>query len=73
MKTTTNVAYYPAVLVTALRDQDVLVPGFLMLDTIRKASGAGDEDLARSDRIYGYLQTLQEMRKPPRPLPRDFH
>lgn len=72
MKTTTNVAYYLAVLVTALRDQDVLVPGFLMLDSIRKASGAGDEDLARSDRIYGYLQTLQEMRKPPRPLPRDF-
>lgn len=72
MKTTTNVAYYLAVLVTALRDQDVLVPGFLMLDSIRKASGAGREDLARSDRIYGYLQTLQEMREPPRPLPRDF-
>lgn len=72
MKTTTNVAYYLAVLVSALRDQGVLVPGFLMLDSIRKASGAGKEDLARSDRIYGYLQTLQEMRKPPRPLPRDF-
>jgi len=72
MKTTTNVAYYLAVLVTALRDEGVLVPGFLMLDSIRKASGAGKEDLARSDRIYGYLQTLQEMRKPPRPLPRDF-
>jgi hypothetical protein len=72
MKTTTNVAYYLAMLVTALRDQGVLVPGFLMLDSIRKASGAGKEDLARSDRIYGYLQTLQEMRKPPRPLPRDF-
>lgn len=72
MKTTTNVAYYLAVLVTALRDQGVLVPGFLMLDSIRKASGAGKDDLARSDRIYGYLQTLQEMRKPPRPLPRDF-
>lgn len=72
MKTTTNVAYYLAVLVSALRDQGVLVPGFLMLDSIRKASGAGKEDLARSDRIYGYLQTLQEMRKPPMPLPRDF-
>ncbi len=72
MKTTTNVAYYLAVFVTALRDQEILPPSFLMLDSIRKASGAGKEDLARSERIYGYLQTLQELRRPPRPLPRDF-
>jgi uncharacterized Zn finger protein (UPF0148 family) len=72
MKTTTNVAYYLAVFVTALRDQEILLPSFLMLDSIRKASGAGKEDLARSERIYTYLQTLQELRHPPRPLPRDF-
>lgn len=72
MKTTTNVAYYLAVFVTALRDQEILLPSFLMLDSIRKASGAGKEDLARSERIYAYLQTLQELRRPPRPLPRDF-
>jgi len=72
MKTTTNVAYYLAVFVTALRDQEILLPSFLMLDSIRKASGTGKEDLARSERIYAYLQTLQELRRPPNPLPRDF-
>ncbi len=72
MKTTTNVAYYLAVFLTALRDQGVLLPSFLMLDSIRKASGTEKEDLARSERIYAYLQTLQEMRHPPNPLPRDF-
>jgi hypothetical protein len=72
MKTTTNVAYYLAVFLTALRDQGILLPSFLMLDSIRKASGTEKEDLARSERIYAYLQTLQEMRHPPSPLPRDF-
>lgn len=72
MKTTTNVAYYLAVYVTGLRDREVLTPNFLMLDSIRKASGAGKQDLARSDRIYTYLQTLQELRGGSQPLARDF-
>lgn len=72
MKTTTNVAYYLAVSVTGLRDREVLTPNFLMLDSIRKASGAGKQDLARSDRIYTYLQTLQELRGGSQPLARDF-
>jgi len=72
MKTTTNVAYYLAVYVTGLRDREVLTPNFLMLDSIRKASGAGKQDLARSDRIYAYLQTLQELRGGSQPLARDF-
>jgi AAA domain-containing protein len=71
MKATTNVAYYLASFVTALRDHDILTPSFLMLDSIRKDYGGGEKDLARSDRIYRYLQTLQEMRTQG-PLPRDF-
>lgn len=72
MKTTTNVAYYLAVFVTGLRDRDVLTPNFLILDSIRKDSGAGNQDLARSDRIYAYLQTLQELRGGAQSLARDF-
>ncbi len=72
MKTTTNVAYYLAVFVTGLRESDTLTPSFLMLDSIRKDSGSGAEDLARSDRIYSYLQTLQELRVGSTPLARDF-
>jgi hypothetical protein len=72
MKTTTNVAYYLAIFVFGLRDRETLTPSFQMLDSIRKDSGSGSEDLARSDRIYGYLQTLQEMRGGVGSLARDF-
>lgn len=73
MKTTTNVAYYLAVFVTGLRDREVLTPSFLMLDSIRKDSGSGFQDLARSDRIYSYLRTLQELRGGgPQALARNF-
>jgi cell division septation protein DedD len=71
MKTTTNVAYYLAIFALGLRDSEVLTPSFLMLDSIRKDSGAGDRDLARSDRIYSYLRTLQELRTST-PAARDF-
>lgn len=72
MKTTTNVAYYLAVFVTGLRDGDTLTPSFLMLDSIRKDSGSGVQDLARSDRIYSYLQALQGLRVGSTALARDF-
>ncbi len=72
MKATTNVAYYLAVLVTALRDREVLTPSFLMLDSIRKDYGAGEKDLARAERIYSYLRTLQDMRHTPSGLGADF-
>ena len=62
MKATTNAAYYLASLVTALRDRDILTPSFLMLDSIRKGHGAGVEDLARAERVYAYLRTLQDLR-----------
>ncbi len=72
MKTTTNVAYYLAVFINGLRDADTFTPSLLMLDSIRKDSGSENEDLARSDRIYSYLQTLQELRGGPTSLARDF-
>jgi len=72
MKTTTNVAYYLAVFGLGLRDSEVLTPSFLMLDSIRKDSGSGVQDLARSDRIYAYLRTLQELRGSSTPVGRDF-
>jgi AAA domain len=72
MKTTTNVAYYLGVFITGLRDSATLTPRFLMLDSIRKDSGANEEDLARSDRIYSFLQTLQELRSGPNPVAQDF-
>ncbi len=72
MKTTTNVACYLAIFVVGLRDQETLTPNFQMLDSIRRDSGSGSEDLARSDRIYSFLQTLQEMRGGARSLARDF-
>lgn len=73
MKTTTNVAYYLASLVTALRDPEVLTPSFLMLDSIRKASGGETRDLARAEHIYTYLRTLQDSRNNPGALRADFH
>lgn len=72
MKATTNVAYYLAVLATALRDRDVLTPDFMMLDSIRKDYGAGDKDLARAERVYTYLRTLQQMRDRGDALAADF-
>lgn len=72
MKTTTNVAYYLANMVTALRDSGILTPRFLMLDSIRKASGRETRDLARAEHIYAYLRTLQESRKNPGALGADF-
>jgi len=72
MKTTTNIAYYLAVFVIGLRDRAISTPNFLMLDSIRKDSGSGNQDLARSDRIYSYLQTLQELRGGSQSLARDF-
>lgn len=65
MKTTTNVAYYLANLVNALRDRAILTPSFLMLDSIRKASGRETRDLARAEHIYEYLRTLQDLRNSP--------
>jgi hypothetical protein len=72
MKATTNAAYYLAVLVTALRDRNVLTPSFLMLDSIRKDYGAGVKDLARAENIYSYLQTLHDMRHTRGTLSADF-
>ena len=72
MKATTNVAYYLAILVIAQRDRDVLTPSFLMLDSIRKDYGAGEKDLARAERIYGYLRGLQDARNQPGALAADF-
>jgi hypothetical protein len=72
MKATTNVAYYLAVLVTALRDREVLTPSFLMLDGFRKDYGADAKDLARAERIYDYLRTLQVSRSNPGALAADF-
>jgi hypothetical protein len=72
MKTTTNVAYYLANLVTALRDREILTPSFLMLDSIRKDSGSEGRDLVRAEHIYSYLRTLQESRNNPGALAADF-
>jgi hypothetical protein len=72
MKATANVAYYMAILVTALRDREVLTPRFLMLDSIRKDYGGGEKDLARAERIYDYLRTLQDMQHTPGALAADF-
>lgn len=63
MKATTNVAYYLSIFATALIDKTILTPGFLMLDSIRKDHGSGDEDLASAERIYRYLRTWQAMSK----------
>jgi hypothetical protein len=72
MKTTTNVAYYLANLVTALRDREILTPSFLMLDSIRKDSGSEGRDLVRAEHIYTYLRTLQDSRNNPGALAADF-
>jgi predicted nucleic acid-binding Zn-ribbon protein len=72
MKTTTNVAYYLANLVTALRDREILTPSFLMLDSIRKDSGSEGRDLVRAEHIYTYLRTLQDSRNSPGALAADF-
>jgi hypothetical protein len=72
MKATTNVAYYLAILVTALRDRQVLTPTFLMLDGLRKDYGGDEKDLARADRIYEYIRTLDDARKIPGALGADF-
>ncbi|HEX4345598.1 MAG TPA: AAA family ATPase [Solirubrobacteraceae bacterium] len=72
MKTTTNVAYYLANLVTALRDREILAPSFLMLDSIRKDSGSEGRDLVRAEHIYTYLRTLQDSRNNPGALAADF-
>ena len=65
MKTTTNVAYYLANLVIALRDREILTPSFMMLDSIRKDSGSERDDLVRAEHIYSYLRTLQASRNNP--------
>ena len=67
MKTTTNVAYYLATLVMAIRDRQILTPSFMMLDSIRKASGAERDDLARAEHIYSYLRTLHAAQPAGRP------
>lgn len=72
MKTTTNVAYYLANLVTALRDRAILSPSLLMLDSIRKDSGSEGRDLVRAEHIYSYLRTLQDSRNNPGALAADF-
>lgn len=72
MKTTTNVAYYLANLVTALRDREILTPSFLILDSIRKDSGSEGRDLVRAEHIYTYLRTLQDSRNNPGALAADF-
>lgn len=72
MKATTNVAYYMGLLVTAMRDRDILMPNFLMLDSVRKDYGGGEKDLARSERIYDYLRTLQSMRTTQGSVSADF-
>lgn len=72
MKATTNVAYYLAVLVTALRDREILTPSFLILDGFRKDYGGDEKDLARAGRIYEYLRTLQDARNIPGALGADF-
>ncbi len=72
MKTTTNVAYYLANLAMAIRDRDLLSPSFMMLDSIRKASGAERDDVARAEHIYSYLQTLHASRNQPGALRGDF-
>jgi predicted nucleic acid-binding Zn-ribbon protein len=72
MKTTTNVAYYLANLVTALRDREILTPRLLIVDSIRKDSGSEGRDLARAEHIYSYLRTLQYSRNNPGALAADF-
>jgi hypothetical protein len=72
MKATTNVAYHLAILVTARRDREILTPNFLILDGFRKDMGGDEKDLARADRIYEYLRTLQDARKIPGALGADF-
>jgi hypothetical protein len=72
MKTTTNVAYYLANLAMAVRDRQILTPSFMMLDSIRKASGAERDDLARAEHIYSYLRTLHTSRNQPGALRGDF-
>lgn len=72
MKTTTNVAYYLANLAMAIRDREILTPSFMMLDSIRKASGAERHDVARAEHIYSYLRTLHASRNQPGALRGDF-
>jgi len=43
MKATTNVAYYLAILVTALRDRENLTPNFLILDGFHKDMGRDEK------------------------------
>lgn len=57
---------------TALRDREILTPSFLILDGFRKDYGGDEKDLARAERIYEYLRTLQDARNIPGALGADF-
>jgi hypothetical protein len=72
MKTTTNVAYYLANLAMAVRDRAILTPSFMMLDSIRKASGAERDDVVRAEHIYSYLRRLHASRNQPGALRGNF-
>lgn len=72
MKTTTNVAYYLANLAMAVRDRAILTPSFMMLDSIRKASGAERDDVVRAEHIYSYLRRLHTSRNQPGALRGNF-
>ena len=50
----------------------MLTPTFLMLDSFRKASGGEEQDVARAEHIYRYLETLQLSRNNPGALAADF-
>jgi membrane-anchored protein YejM (alkaline phosphatase superfamily) len=72
MKATTNVAYYVANLTYALRHPDALMPRFLMLDSPRKDYGAGQDDLARAERIYRWMLTMEDTMHAGGPVGRPF-
>jgi hypothetical protein len=42
---------------------EILTPSFMMLDSIRKASGAERDDVVRAEHIYSYLRRLERWRQ----------
>ncbi|WP_328469128.1 hypothetical protein OHA21_00980 [Actinoplanes sp. NBC_00393] len=58
-----NIAYHLTLLTTALDHPALLLPGLLIIDSPRKAIGAGDRDRELAHRIYARLVTLAEAYK----------
>lgn len=71
MKTIVNIAYFMTHLTWSLRDPTALLPRLLIVDSPRKDHGAGAEDLAAADRIYGWMLRLQRTMQQPGIVGRD--